>query len=347
MIEISTSPIPTAISDVVQLEDFMSEPSTELINDLSRIEGDLLILGVGGKMGPTLARMAKRAAPHKRVIGVSRFSEIGLRERLESSEIECIKCDLLHRNEVHRLPQIQNVVFMAGQKFGTAENAAHTWAMNVGVPYVVADTFRDSRIVVFSTACVYPFVDVNGPGAGESTPTLPPAGHYANSCVGREQMFLDGSLRHGTPGRLVRLSYAIDLRYGVLHDVASCVVAGQPQDVGTGYVNVIWQGDANERALRLLAHCTTPASPLNVSGPDNVSVRWLANQFGERLGKTPQFAGTEADTAWLVDTTAAQQLFGPTRVPMATMIDWVADWVSRGQPCLHKKTHFEYRDGNY
>jgi nucleoside-diphosphate-sugar epimerase len=219
--------------------------------------------------------------------------------------------------------------------------------MNVGVPMTVADVFRHARIVAFSTACVYPFVPVDGPGADEATPTTPPPGDYANSCVGRERMFEYGSRTHGTPGRLVRLSYAIDMRYGVLYDVASAVFAGRPLDLSMGHADVIWQGDANEQALRLLAHCTTPASPINVTGPRHTRIRALAAQFGQRFGKTPVLTGQEAPTAWLEDTTQAQALFGPPRVPQAAMIDWVADWVARGGPSLGKPTHFATRDGKY
>jgi nucleoside-diphosphate-sugar epimerase len=333
--------------DVAALEEFMTRPTRELEADLARADGDILILGVGGKMGPTLARMAKRAAPGKRVIGVARFSEKGLRQKLEGQGVECIACDLLERAALERLPRAANVVFMAGHKFGAAGDASFTWAMNVAVPFMVAEAFRDSRIVAFSTACVYPFVDVGGAGAREDLPAVPPSGDYANSCAGREQMFAYGSRRHGTPGRLVRLSYAIDMRYGVLHDVARSVLAAQPVHLGTGTVNVIWQGDANEQALRLLAHCTTPTSALNVTGPDQTSVRWLAQEFGKRFDKQPVFAGQESRTAWLLDTTAAIKLFGVPRVPLSTMIDWVADWVARGQPSLGKPTHFETRDGKY
>jgi nucleoside-diphosphate-sugar epimerase len=333
--------------DVAALEEFMTRPTRELEADLARADGDILILGVGGKMGPTLARMAKRAAPGKRVIGVARFSEKGLRQKLEGQGVECIACDLLERAALERLPRAANVVFMAGHKFGAAGDASFTWAMNVAVPFMVAEAFRDSRIVAFSTACVYPFVDVGGAGAREDLPAVPPSGDYANSCAGREQMFAYGSRRHGTPGRLVRLSYAIDMRYGVLHDVARGVLAAQPVDLGTGYVNVIWQGDANEQVLRLLAHCTTPTSALNVTGPDKTSVRWLAQEFGKRFNKQPVLAGQESKTAWLMDTAAAIKLFGVPRVPLSTMIDWVADWVARGQASLGKPTHFETRDGKY
>ena len=333
--------------DVDALEEFMTRPSPALAADLARAPGDILILGVGGKMGPTLARMAKRAVPERRVIGVARFSEKGLREKLEAQGVECIACDLLERAALERLPHAPNLVFMAGHKFGAAGNTAFTWAMNVRVPYMVADSFRESRSVVFSTACVYPFADVNGRGAGEATPTLPPPGDYATSCVGREKAFEYGSLTHGTPARLVRLEYAIDMRYGVLHDVAAKVFAGHPVDVTMGHVNVIWQGDANEQALRLLAHCTAPASALNVSGPEVVSVRWLAAEFGERFGKKAEVTGKEAPTAWLVDTREAQKLLGPTGVPLATLIDWQAAWIAGGKPGLGKPTHFETRDGKY
>ena len=333
-------------TNVAELEDFMTKPTRELEADLARADGDILVLGVGGKMGPTLARMAKRAAPGKRVIGVARFSEQGLKQKLEQWGIECIPADLLDRAAVERLPRVKNVVFMAGHKFGAAGDPSFTWAMNVAVPFMAAETFRDSRIVAFSTACVYPFTDVSGSGAPEDTPTLPPPGDYATSCVGREQMFRHASQRHGTPGRLVRLSYAIDMRYGVLYDVAQSVFAGEPVALGMGYANVIWQGDANEQILRLLAHCTSPTSPINVSGP-KTSVRWLAEEFGRRFSKKPSFSGQEAKTAWLIDTAAADRLLGAPRVPIQTMIDWVADWVTRGGPSLGKPTHFETRDGKY
>ena len=339
--------LPERLADVEALEDFMSLPSPALASDLARAPGDIVVLGVGGKMGPTLARMAKRAAPGRRVIGVARFSEPGLRARLESWGIECIACDLLDRAAVERLPCAPNVVFMAGHKFGAAGNASLTWAMNVAVPFMVAETFRESRIVVFSTACVYPYVGVESGGVTEDAPIAPPPGDYANSCVGRERAFEYGSRRWGTPGRLVRLEYAIDMRYGVLYDVASKVFAGAAVDVTMGHVNVIWQGDANEQALRLLAHCTAPASPINVSGPETVSVRWLAAEYGRRFGKAPVVTGTEAPSAWLVNTAAAQRLLGAPRVPLATMIYWVAEWVARGMPSLDKPTHFDTRDGKY
>jgi nucleoside-diphosphate-sugar epimerase len=336
--------LPCAFSGVEELEEFMTRPGAALRADLAGID-EMLVLGVGGKMGPTLARMARRAG--KRVIGVARFSEPGLREKLEGWGVECIACDLLERAALERLPRCRQVVFMAGHKFGAAGNPSLTWAMNVGVPFMVAETFRDSRIVAFSTACVYPYVSVQGKGAAEETPTMPPAGDYANSCVGREQAFLYGSQKYGTAGCLMRLEYAIDMRYGVLHDVAAKVFAGQPVDVAMGHVNVLWQGDANERALRLLAHCTTPTSPINVSGPEVLSVRSLAHEFGKRFGKKATLTGNEAATAWLVDTSRAQALLGKPSVPLEAMLDWQADWIARGLPDLGKPTHFETRDGKY
>ena len=345
------SALPKRFDDVEALESFMSEPSPALVADLEKVDGDIMVLGVGGKMGPTLARMARRAAPGRRVIGVARFSDPTLVASLELHGVECIACDLLDRAALERLPNVgdgvRNLVFMAGHKFGAADNASLTWMMNVGVPMMVAETFRDMRIVAFSTACVYPFVPVDGPGADERTPATPPAGDYASSCVGRERMFEYGSRKYGTPGRLVRLSYAIDMRYGVLFDVASAVFGGAPLDLTMGHADVIWQGDANEQSLRLLAHCTTPTSPINVTGPEHTSIRWLAGEFGKRFGRKPVLTGQEAPTAWLEDTRESQRLFGKPRVPLGQMIDWVADWIERGQPSLGKPTHFSTRDGKY
>ena len=341
------SSLPASFHNESHLEDFMTRPTASVSEALQSLSGDILVLGVAGKMGPTLAGLAKRAAPDKRVIGVARFSDPRVREKLETWGVECLRADLLNRAEVETLPRCENVVFMAGRKFGSSGQEDLTWAMNVWVPAMVAEIFRDSRIVAFSTGCVYPFVNVLHGGATEDLPARPPPGDYAYSCLGRERMFQYGSNQYGTPGRLIRLNYAIDMRYGVLHDIASKVLQEQMIDLSMGHVNVIWQGDANAMVLRTLGHCTTPTLPLNISGPETISVRALAQAFGQRFGHEPQFVNTEADTAWLVNTQQAMALFGYPRVSLGTMLDWVVDWLQRGMGGLNKPTHYASRDGEY
>ncbi|MEZ0308256.1 MAG: NAD-dependent epimerase/dehydratase family protein [Ramlibacter sp.] len=338
--------LPQRFDDVHHLEEVMTQPSTALVTDLERAPGDIMVLGVGGKMGPTLARMARRAAPTRRVIGVARFSQRGLQEELQQHGIECIEADLLSREALARLPEAPNIIFMAGRKFGSTGSEWLTWAMNAHVPALVAERFATSRMVAFSTACVYPFVSTTGDGAAEEVPPTAPSGEYANSCVARERMFEHFSHLHNTPGRLIRLSYAIDMRYGVLHDVAQKVLQRQPIDLAMGYANIIWQGDANDWTLRALAHCASPTAPLNVSGP-KISIRAVAASLGERLGIEPVFTGQEAPTAWLIDCKRAFELFGPPSVNLDQMLDWTADWVQRGGDSLGKPTHYEARDGKY
>ena len=338
--------LPDTISDIAALDDLLCRPSQALVDDLRKVDGDIMILGVAGKMGPTLAGLAKATLPDRRVIGVARFSDGRARAWLDARGIETIACDLLDETAIEALPKVQNIVFMAGRKFGAEGDLSLTWAMNTHVPALIAQAFWESRIVAFSTGCVYPFVPVTGKGADESVPPNPP-GEYAQSCVGRERMFEYFSRKFATPGRLFRLNYAIDMRYGVLHDIATKILGGKPIDVSLGHVNFIWQGDASAQALRCLAHCDRPTSPINVSGQDILAVRDLAEKLGARLARKPTIVGTEEPTAWVTDTSQAVSLFGPPVVDTEQLIAWTADWVARSMPSLGKPTKYEVRDGRY
>jgi hypothetical protein len=332
------------IEDVNMLEDILSTPGKGLEEDLNRIDGDIMILGVGGKVGPTLSMMAKRAAPNKRVIGVARFSDPVVKRRLEEMGVETIACDLLEPGEIEKLPPVKNIIYMAGKKFETNGMEPYTWAMNAVVPAFVGRHFKDSRIVVFSTLCVYPFAPVTGPGWDETCqPT--PVGEYPNSCVARERIFQYHVRKNGNSGRLVRLNYAIDLRYGVLHDIAKWILNNEPIAAGTAKVNIIWQGDSTSHILRCLLHCTHPATPINIGYPINAMVKDLARRFGEILGREPRFEGHELKTAWINDNSLAKSLFGEPAINIDTMIRWNADWISRGMPVYTKPTRFEVRDG--
>jgi nucleoside-diphosphate-sugar epimerase len=338
--------LPDTISDIAALDELLCRPSQALIDDIRTVDGDIMILGVAGKMGPTLAGLAKAALPDRSIIGVARFSEPGVKDWLTARGVETINCDLLDEAAIKALPKVKNVVFLAGRKFGAEGDLSLTWAMNAHVPALVAQAFAGSRIVAFSTGCVYPFVPVNDNGSSEDMPPDPP-GEYAQSCVGRERMFEYFSRKYSTPGRLFRLNYAIDMRYGVLHDIASKVLAGKPIDVSLGHVNFIWQGDASAQALRCLAHCDTPTSPINVSGHEILAVRDLAAKFGQRFGRAPVIVGKEEPTAWLTNTSQAVKLFGLPIVDTDQLISWTADWVSRSMPSLGKPTKYEVRDGRY
>ena len=338
---------PARFDSVEALEHFLSTPTPGLVEDFARLEGDILVLGVAGKVGPTLAMMAKRAAPHKRVLGVARFSDPEVKKRLEQAGVETLACDLLGREAVARLPKLPNVIFMAGKKFGTVGGEPFTWAMNAVVPAYVGEQFQGTRFVAFSTLCVYPFAPVDGHGADWQTTPPTPLGEYANSCVARERVFQYFSEKTSSPGRLARLNYAIDCRYGAIHDIANWVWNGTPIDIRTGVANCIWQGDAISHILRCLLHGTVPATPINIGTPKTTAVRPVAERFGKLFGKVPVFTGTEQPTAWHNDTREAQRLFGEPVVDLDTMIRWNADWIKRGLPLHHKPTHYEEREGAF
>ncbi len=339
------------LCNVNDLEEELSRPRPGALDTLRELNGDVLVLGAGGKMGPTLARMARRALDEightqRRVIAVSRFSSAHEAETLERSGVEVLRCDLLDNAALAALPDAPNVIFMAGQKFGTSEAPERTWIMNTVLPARVAERYAGARIVVFSTGCVYPLAAVDGPGSREYDPLGPP-GDYANSCVGRERVFAHYAKENGTPMLMYRLSYAIDLRYGVLADVAGKVWRGEPVDVTMGWANVIWQGDANARALQCLAHCASPAAALNVTGLERVSIRELAEVFAQRFEKPVKITGGESEHAWLFDATRSYELFGPPEVTLEEMIEATADWVRAGGESLGKPTHFEVSDGAF
>jgi nucleoside-diphosphate-sugar epimerase len=341
---------PDAIDNVGQLEERLSEPSPGAIEALARLEGDLLILGVGGKMGPTLARMARRASDaagvRRRVLGASRFSSPRLETMLRDHGVETIRCDLLDPDQLGRLPDAPNVVFMTGMKFGSTGQEALTWAMNVWLPGMVGRKFRSSRIVAFSTGNVYGLSPVALGGSVESDPPRP-LGDYAMSCLGRERILEYFSRLHGTPLVLLRLNYATELRYGVLADIARRVFAGEAIDLAMGHLNAIWQADANAVALQAFSLVASPPRVLNVAGPELLSVRRVAEEFGRLFGKPVTFRGTESPDALLSSAQQAHQLFGYPRVGVRQLVEWIADWVRRGGEDLGRPTHFEVRDGNF
>lgn len=335
---------------VQELEKRLASPSAALIEELSQLDGDIMLLGVGGKMGPSLARLAvnaiRQAGLNKKVIGVSRFSNKELRRELEEAGVEIISADLSDDKALQALPETQNILYMAGNKFGTTGNEHFTWMMNAYLPGLVAERFRNSRMVVFSTGNVYPFTPVSQGGATERT--SPNAnGEYGQSCLGRERIFEHFSHKNGTPMFIYRLNYAIDLRYGVLLELARSVREGLPIDITMGHANVIWQGDANEIALRALLRCSSPPNVMNITGPETLSLRWAANEFGRKLGIEPIFTGAEAPTALLSNAAKAAATFGYPRVSLAEMIDWIGDWVGQGGETWNKPTHFQEREGKY
>lgn len=341
---------PKQIRNEAELEELLAMPSADLIEMMKRLDGDIMILGIAGKMGVTMGRLAANAihaaGAAKKVIGVARFSRPEDRAKLESWGIETIACDLLDRESVNRLPQVRNVIFMAGRKFGTDGSEAQTWAMNVLAPAHCAEHFRDSRITAFSTGCVYPLVGIESCGCSEEVRPAP-VGEYSQSCLGRERIFQYYSEHNGTEVLLFRLNYSVDLRYGVLHDIARNIWEGKPVDNTVGFFNVIWQGDANANALRSLELAASPAVVLNVTGPETASVEKTALLLGKLMDKPVTFKGTPGNACYLNDSAKMCRCFGYPAVPLDRMIRWQADWIANGGVSIGKPTHFEVNNGKF
>ncbi len=341
---------PDKIRDIAALEELLSLPSEESVKMCSELEGDIMFLGVGGKIGPSLARMTLRACEkanvEKRIYGVSLFESDQQRMQMEDMGIETFHGDLLDMNFIQSLPKARNVFFLAGMKFGSEENISLTWAVNSYMPALVAEHFKESRIVAFSTGCVYPLVPVESGGSLETDPPSP-IGEYAQSCLGRERMFEYGSKQHQTKVCLIRLNYSVELRYGVLLDIASRVKNQEAIDLSMGYFNVIWQGDVNDLVIRSLDTCESPAKVLNITGEEILSVREVALEFGKLLNIQPVFVGAEAPTALLNNAGQAFQIFGRPMVKSQRIMKWTAAWIREGGETLGKPTHYEVRDGKY
>jgi nucleoside-diphosphate-sugar epimerase len=341
---------PDSIRDVAHLDELLSEPSDAAIEAMRRADGDVILLGVAGKMGPTLARMARRAMDaagrSHRVIGVSRFSSPDQQQALEAGGVETVRCDLLDEAALARLPEAPHVVFMAGRKFGSTGNEPLTWAMNAHVPALVCARYRRSRIVAFSTGNIYGLTP-HGHGGSVEDDVPAPVGEYAMSCLARERMFQYFSDAAGIPVAILRLNYATEMRYGVLVDLARRVSRQEPVDVTMGYFNTIWQGDANAMALAALAHASTPATVVNLAGPEEVSVRGAASELARLLDTDVAFTGREADDALLSNGSRGWALLGEPKVGLDRMIAWTADWTRRGGDHLGKPTHFESRAGRF
>jgi nucleoside-diphosphate-sugar epimerase len=341
---------PNSIRDVEELEEILSRPTPGATQAMGALEGDIIVLGAGGKMGPTLVRMAKRASDtagmKRRVIGVARFSNSSFEQHLQSWGVETLRCDLLDQESHAKLPDAANVIFMAGMKFGTTGQEPLTWAINSFLPGLIAHRYRHSRIAVFSTGNVYGLSAVSKGGSCEAD-DLNPSGEYAMSCLGRERMFEHFSRANETKMTILRLNYAAELRYGVLLDIALAVHAGRPVRISMGYLNAIWQADASAMSLQSLVHASSPPNVINITGPELLHVRSVAEEFGKKLKRSITFEGTESNDALLSNAEKSYRLFGGPHVSAQQMIDWIADWVSSGGGTLAKPTHFEERAGRF
>lgn len=345
-----SSSLPALPCDPAMVDDFLSVPTPAVTEAIGRMKGDFMVLGAGGKMGLHVCLMLRKAlqasGSSRRVVAVSRFGSVNERSQFDQAGVETLPCDLCDEAKLAALPAIENVIFMAGAKFGTSGQPDLLQRMNVEMPERVAHHFHSSRITAFSTGCVYSFVPTSSTGASETSPT-DPVGEYAQSCLGRELAFRHASEEFQTELTLFRLNYSVEFRYGVLVDIAQKVFHGLPVDVTTGHVNVIWQRDAVARTLLAHEHASTAPFIINVTGPEVLLVRDLAARLGELFGTAPIIEGTEAPTAWLNDASLAQKLFGPPETSLNEMITWIAAWVATGQPTLGKPTGFEKRDGKF
>ena len=338
--------LPDKFGSVRQLEEFMSSPSDSLVEYFKRLKGDIMIVGAGGKIGPTMAMMAKKAADKASVQKEVYAVDVQPLKILEGTGISTLQCDLLDRKAVGQLPRVENIVYMAGRKFGSSGSEWLTWAMNVMVPHNVAEVYTNSSIAVFSTGCVYPVVDVYTGGSVETDAPCP-IGEYAMSCLGRERVFDYYAAEKNAKIVHIRLNYSLELRYGVLVDIGTKVFKDEPVDVTTGFMNGIWQGDCCDQVLRSFDFATSPSSVLNITGPELVSVRWIANRFGQLFGKQAKIVGQENGKAYLSNAAKANSLFGNPSVPIGKIIEWAADWIQRGGENIGKPTHFETQDGKY
>jgi nucleoside-diphosphate-sugar epimerase len=341
---------PETIRDLAHLEDLLSLPSDAAIESLRRLDGDFLVLGAAGKMGPSLSRMIRRGldalGKKDRVLAVSRFSTPSAEEQFQRHGVETLKADLLDQRQLDALPDAPNIVYMAGMKFGSTNQEALTWAMNVYLPGMVCQKYRDRRIVAFSSGNIYGLAPVGAGGSVETDP-LNPVGDYAMSVLGRERIFEHFSRTLNIPISIIRLNYAVEMRYGVLHDLATKVLNNQPIDLTMGHANIIWQGDANALSIAAFDRAASPPFILNVAGPELFNVRKVAEEFGRLLDKKPVFIGTETDSALLSNAQFAHRLYGPPRIPLQQLIQWTARWIKQGGQTLGKPTHFETRDGKF
>ena len=342
--------LPESIENIVQLEALLCRPNQALVDMMRRLKGDIMILGVAGKMGVTMAILAvnaiREAGVKKRVIGVARFSNPEERSKLEAAGVETVVCDLLDREQLSQLEKAENVIFMAGRKFGTGGSEELTWAMNILAPEYVCEHFRESSIVAFSTGCVYPLEHISSCGSTEETVPAP-VGEYSQSCLGRERIFQYYSKKYGTKVLLFRLNYAIDLRYGVLHDIARSIAAGEAVDNTVGFFNCIWQGDANSNALRALELCDSPCAVLNITGPETASVETAAKVMGRIMNKEVTFKGIPGEIGYLNNSGKMCQLLGYPQISLAQMVQWQAQWLANGGISIGKPTHFEVNNGKF